>query len=156
MPGSGRQFGAGNQAGKGFGRPKGSGRIQICKEWAEKKGFKKLIDLAEGKYEQDGKLKAAGWAPNPVRPASLVWVGPTAELQFEALKLVLAYGAGKPTESLDLTSGGETLSDWALQYFGAINSNGADPDHRPLNGDNGNGNGGSDSGLRGVPDEGTP
>lgn len=97
-------FQLGNTYGKG--RPKGSKRNEICKAYAEKYGFKKLIAIAEGKghryREYNGRL---------------VEVGPDSGIQFEALKLILAYGFGKPTESIDLSTGGESLADWAIQHF---------------------------------------
>jgi hypothetical protein len=108
-------FKAGNTYGKG--RPKGSGKIQILKDYSEKYGFKKLISIAEGSghgyYEHNGRL---------------IEHGPNASIQFEALKLILAYGCGKPTEYHDFTTGGETLSDWAVRYFGADGQSGSRAD----------------------------
>lgn len=158
MPGNGRPFEKGNKAGVGHGRPKGSGRIQICAEFAEKEGFEILLNLARGKYkDQHGKIRTAGWAaPDPKQPARIVWIGPSQELSFDALKLALAYGKGKPTEFVDISSGGQSLSEWANEWFasaspsanGHTNGNG----HGPA-APNGNGNG---PGLLPVPGEDTP
>lgn len=83
-------FQPGNRLGQG--RPKGSGRNQIIREWCEQKGIQKLLDVAEGKghtfREYNGRV---------------VEIGPNENLQFEALKLALAYGMGKPTEMVEIT-----------------------------------------------------
>ena len=92
------KFQPGNKHGKG--RPRGSGLVQICKDYAQAKGWQKLIDLAEGKGYKVGTLNG-----------KVVEIGPSLELQFEALKLCLAYGHGKPTEHVDFTTGGDTLAD---------------------------------------------
>lgn len=147
----GRPFQANNQAAKGHGRPRGSGRIQICTEFADKEGFALLIALAKGQYKgPDGKLRSAGWAaPDKSKPSRIVWIGPSSELSFDALRLVLAYGKGKPTEFIDVSSGGQSLSDWASEFFGSI----------PIPNSNGNGHGtaangnGDDPGLHTISGE---
>jgi hypothetical protein len=83
------QFQPGNKFGKG--RPKGSGLVQKCTDWIEKKGWDKLIEIAEGKGHA---FKLHG--------GKVIEVGPSEELQFEALKLIAAYGKGKPRETVDL------------------------------------------------------
>ena len=113
MPGSGKPFGQGNQASKGHGRPKGSGHVEICKRWAEEKGWQKLIDLADGKGFQEEFVENG-----------TAHLGPDYKVQLDACKILLAYGFGRPTESIDLTSGGQTVTDWARQYFGTIGTNG--------------------------------
>lgn len=147
MAGNGRPFQANNQAAKGHGRPRGSGRIQVCTEFAEQEGFAMLIALAKGKYAgPDGNLRTAGWAaPDKSKPSRIVWIGPSQELSYDALKLVLAYGKGKPTEFVDLSSGGQSLFDWAVESFGgstngngvhtAGNGNGDAPGVPPLSGE---------------------
>jgi len=98
-------FQPGNKLGKG--RPKGSTRPEICRQFAEEQGFDRLISLAKG-FTADG--KKAGWAaPDPKKPERLIWVGPSEELQFEALKLAIAYGAGKPTESHEVAVTGRLV-----------------------------------------------
>jgi hypothetical protein len=80
-------FQPGNKLGVGYGRPKGSSRPMIIREWVEREGWQKLIDLARGKghgfRQHDGKV---------------VEIGPKIEVQLEAMKLAFAYGFGKPTE----------------------------------------------------------
>lgn len=82
-------FQPGNTFGKG--RPKGSGLVQQCTDWIEKKGWTKLIEIAEGKGHS---FKIHG--------GKIIEVGPSEELQFEALKLIAAYGKGKPHESVEI------------------------------------------------------
>lgn len=120
------QFQTGNSYGKG--RPRGSKLNELCKKFAKEEGFERLIERAKGFYrDSNDQIRKAGWAEK--KPAKgkgvgrLVWVGPSDESQFEALKLALAYGAGKPTESVDVTSNGESLAEWAFQHF-AIRGNG--------------------------------
>lgn len=88
MPGRGRPFEKGHPGGPG--RPKGSGRVELCRKFAEQEGFQKLIDIAKGIGYRVGTVNG-----------KFVEVGPTRELQFEALKLALAYGYGKPTELVE-------------------------------------------------------
>lgn len=79
-----------------------------CKEFAEKEGFERLIGIARGasyRVDRDGKE---------------IDLNPSLELIFEALKLLLAYGAGKPAQLLNVTHNVDSLADWAHQYFGAI------------------------------------
>lgn len=68
----GKPFEPGNKFGKG--RPKGSGFVARCRAWADQKGWDKLEKWADG---EDGKLA------------------------FEATKLLLAYGYGKPVAEID-------------------------------------------------------
>jgi hypothetical protein len=104
MPGIGRPFEKGHAGGPG--RPKGSSRPEICRRFAEEEGFQKLIDIAKGVGYKVGTING-----------KFTEVGPSRELQFEALKLAIAYGYGKPTESVDLTSNGNTLYDWLDNRF---------------------------------------
>lgn len=83
-------FQPGNKFGKG--RPKGSGRIQECTKYAEEHGLQKLIELSQG----------VGCYRRVISQGRVLKI-PNDELAFEALKLVLAYGLGKPTEKVDLT-----------------------------------------------------
>ena len=83
-------FAKGNKLSKG--RPKGSGMVQIARDWAVKKGWVKLIEIAEGK----------GWRVENII-GGFREIGPTLQLQLEATKLLLAYGIGKPTERHEIT-----------------------------------------------------
>jgi hypothetical protein len=101
-------FQPGNKLAVGRGRPKGSGKSQIAKEWAETKGLAKLQEIAEWPDEgvqvhpDSGRVIPKGWSR---------------ELQFEALKLMLAYGLGKPTERHELSNAdGEPLVVEIVKY----------------------------------------
>src|SRR5258708_5560006 len=96
-------FQPGNKIGKG--RPKGSGYVQFCREWAERKGWTRLIDLAQGKGFT---VKGAG----PKRES--LFVQPDPKVQLSAIQTLLAYAYGKPSEKLDITSGGVSIRDWFL------------------------------------------
>ena len=87
------QFEPGNQYGKG--RPKGSGYVEECQRWAEAGGWTRLFGWADGK---------SGAAKNM-------------KLQFEALRLILAYGYGKPKEITESKING--LGDLAEQLKAA-------------------------------------
>jgi len=76
------RFGPGNKFGKG--RPKGSSYIQVCREWAESEGWSRLISWAKGQ-SGDGKLSK--------------------ELQFQAMKMLMEYGYGKPRQQMDIDHG---------------------------------------------------
>lgn len=101
------QFEAGNTLGKG--RKKGSGRNQVFVEWANRVGVKKLLEIAEEKDIKYGLDKNG----------KVVRVGHSEALCFDALKLALAYGLGKPTEHVDVTSGGDTFYDFLRGQFPA-------------------------------------
>ncbi len=73
------KFGQGNQFAKGHGRPKGSSYVSICQEWAEKRGWKQLMDWADGKTTDKR------------------------ELQFDATKTLIEYGYGKPRQAVDVS-----------------------------------------------------
>jgi hypothetical protein len=75
-------FQKGNTFGKG--RPKGSGFVLRCRDWADSKGWDKLEAWADG---DDGKLA------------------------FEATKLLLAYGYGKPVSEIDLAGAIESTEN---------------------------------------------
>ena len=77
-------FTKGNQLAKGKGRPKGSSYIQICQQWAEKEGWQLLIDTARGKKY-----------PGESKPA------------IAAAQILIAYGYGKPKETVDVNLGGD-------------------------------------------------
>ncbi len=106
MPG--RPFKRGNNAAAGHGRPKGSSRVLICQEFAEKEGFQRLIEIARGQSYR------------VLRDGKEIELNPDLDLIFEALKLLLAYGIGKPAQLLNVTHKVESLADWAHQYFEAI------------------------------------
>ncbi len=108
MPG--RPFKAGNTAAVGHGRPKGSSRVLTCKEFAEKEGFQRLIGIARGQNYC------------VVRDGKEIELSPSLDLIFEALKLLLAYGIGKPAQLLNVTHNVDSLADWAHQYFGGNRS----------------------------------
>ncbi len=84
-------FEPGNRLAVGHGRPKGSSKPALIRKWAEEKGIEKLIELAEGKGHT--------WRQYNGR---LVEVGPSHSTQMEALKLALAYGLGRPVETIDM------------------------------------------------------
>jgi hypothetical protein len=67
------RFQSGNKFSKG--RPKGSGFVLRCRDWADRKGWDKLEKWAAG----------------------------NSKLAFEATKLLLAYGYGKPVAEIDLS-----------------------------------------------------
>ncbi len=90
--GHGRPFQKNNKAAVGHGRPKGSSHILVCREWAEKKGWAKLIDWADGKDYQVG-----------LKDGRMITLGPPLELQFQATKTLLEYGYGKPTQAIHQT-----------------------------------------------------
>ena len=129
-------FQPGNTHGKG--RPKGTQLNEVCKAFADAEGIPRLIEWAKGGFRNaHGQLQAAGWSQpkdgkgKPI--GALRWAGPSYELQFEALKLALAYGLGKPRNPVDLTSDGETL-------FGFLRGIPVPSTNGHSNG-NGNGNG---------------
>ena len=144
-------FQPGNKYGQG--RPKGSTYNEICKQFAEKEGVARLVEWAKGTFRNaHGQVQAAGWSQpkdtNGKPKGRLVWAGPDYSLQFEALKLVLAYGLGKPRNPVDITSGGQTLTDWANEWFGYAAANGNGNGHH-----NGNGDGGDRPEFRSFPGE---
>ena len=100
------QFTEGNKAAQGHGRPKGSGYNQECRRWASEIGFKKLIEIAEGRHTKYAKI--AGRVHT---------VGFTEDQQLDAIKTVIAYGHGKPPASIDITSGGDTFFDFLRKQF---------------------------------------
>jgi hypothetical protein len=71
------RFQAGNPGGPG--RPKGSYLNSQAKQWAEKGGIDLLLRIAQGK--DNGWSKAHRW---------------------DAIKLALAYGIGKPREAVEI------------------------------------------------------
>jgi len=87
----GRPFQKGNQAGKGHGRPPGPTYVNICREWAEKNGWARLIGWANG----DG-YKAG------IKDGKFIEIGPDMDLQFQAAKTLIEYGYGKPRQAVDL------------------------------------------------------
>jgi hypothetical protein len=76
---------------RGRGRPKGSSKPAWLKEWAEKKGLPKLLALAEGKGFSEFR-----------EGRRILSVGPDYSIQFEAIRLALAYAIGKPRETIDM------------------------------------------------------
>ena len=82
------RFSKGNPGGPG--RPKGSNFVSICREWAEKKGWDKLISLADGKDYKIG-----------LKDGRVVEVGPNQDLQFQAMKTLIEYGYGKPSQAVE-------------------------------------------------------
>src|SRR5262245_1266172 len=78
-------FQPGNKAAVGHGRPKGSSKAAMFREWCEEKGIARLFELAEG----------IGHAFE-LRNGKIVEVGPNYGIQLEALRLALAYGLGRP------------------------------------------------------------
>lgn len=73
------RFQPGNAGGPG--RPRGSYLLPQAKQWAEIGGVRLLLRLADGK--EKGWSKATRW---------------------DAIKLALAYGLGKPREALEITA----------------------------------------------------
>lgn len=70
---------------KSPGRPKGSGKSALFREWALGTGIQKLFDIAEG--------KGHGYK---IHGQKILEVGPTVGVQLEAIRLALAYGLGRP------------------------------------------------------------
>jgi hypothetical protein len=87
-------FQPGNKLAQGHGRPS---KNPLLAAWCLETGVQKLIDLAEGKGHAFREFKGR-----------FVELGPNRQLQFEALKLALAYGIGKPTEIVEI---GRAASD---------------------------------------------
>ena len=69
------KFQPGNKFGQG--RPRGPMFVQSCREWADQNGWQKLEKMAE--------------SDNP-------------RIALEAIKVLLAYGYGKPKESVEVYS----------------------------------------------------
>jgi hypothetical protein len=61
--------------------------VGVCREWAEAKGWTRLIEWAEGKGYKVG-----------LHNGKIYKSGPSIELQFEATKLLIEYGFGKPMQ----------------------------------------------------------
>ena len=87
-------FKKGNKCGVGHGRPKGSNWITLCRDWAEKKGWYRLINMAEGK----------GYSVE-ISHGRTVEIGPSLELQYQATRTLLEYGYGKPSQHVQLEAG---------------------------------------------------
>lgn len=85
----GKPFEKGNKAGKGAGRPKGSSYVTICQEMANATEWERLGAWAAGK--ENGKR--------------VPWV-----LRKYANQTILAYGFGKPRESIDLTNSDRSIA----------------------------------------------
>ncbi len=102
MPG--RPFKSGNTAAVGHGRPKGSSRILTCKEFAEKEGFQRLIEIARGESYR------------VVRNGKEVTLDPSLDLIFESIKLLLAYGIGKPAQVHEISADVNSIADWIQQF----------------------------------------
>lgn len=100
-------FQKGNKYGKG--RPKGSGYVQICRDYAVKKGWKKLIEMADGKG-----YKVA------MQNGRILEVGPDHKLQFEALKTILAYGVGKPRETMEIVGDDNEFTNYSTRDIATI------------------------------------
>lgn len=87
------KFAKGNPGGPG--RPRGSGHVDICRQWAEVRGWQKLIDTADGKGYKVG-----------LKNGRVVEIGPSQELQLQALKIALEYGYGKPHQAVEVSGDG--------------------------------------------------
>ena len=70
---------------RGKGRPKGSGKAQLFREFATEHAIPRLFDFALG--------KGHGYK---IHGQKIIEVGPSATLQLDAIKLILAYGLGRP------------------------------------------------------------
>ena len=91
-------FVKGNKGGPG--RPRGSSYVDICRKWAEQRGWKRLIDIADGKefdqlvsMGQDGEGRA-------FQPGD-------SKVQIAAMKILIEYGYGKPRETVDVNMSGD-------------------------------------------------
>lgn len=87
------RFEKGNAGGPG--RPRGPRLIPQLTSWCDKKGIDKLINLADGVGYRIGVVNG-----------KVTEIGPSRELQFEALKLAFLYGKGKPTEYREIAGAG--------------------------------------------------
>jgi hypothetical protein len=67
------------------GRPRGSGKANLFRDFATAEAIPRLFDFALG--------KGHGYK---IHGQKIIEVGPSAALQLEAIKLVLAYGLGRP------------------------------------------------------------
>ncbi len=95
----------------GKGRPKGSGYVQRCTRYADKKAWGQLERLAEGKrpldpkeekkaIKEEGGLIPIGDSENTVSPIQNDI--PSAKLSQAARKLIIQYGCGMPRVAVDL------------------------------------------------------
>ena len=92
------KFQQGNTFSKG--RPKGSGYVDRCKKWAEKKGWNILERLAEGKRPLDPKaLKQAVKEEGSGNVANDL---PENRLRYHAARTLIEYGFGKPKQVLEV------------------------------------------------------
>lgn len=97
MPG--RPFEKGNPGGPG--RPKGSGYIRRCAEWADKFGFAFLERVAEGSEKV------------PDRRGNLI--APSLQERLTAATYIIERGYGKPRQCSDISIegvAGEVYRDW--------------------------------------------
>ncbi len=76
-----------------------------CKEFAEREGYQRLIGLARGESYR------------VTRNGQDVDLYPDLDLIFESLKLLMAYGIGKPAQLLNVTHNVESLADWVAVHF---------------------------------------
>ena len=70
----------GNKYAVGRGRPPGPSHVEICRKWAIKEGWHVLIKMAKDSSEKT--------------------------IQFQATKLLLAYGFGQPPQGVTLSGNG--------------------------------------------------
>lgn len=103
------KFEKGNKLSKG--RAKGSGYVDRCKKWADKKGWGILERVAEGKrplgkkdeakaIKEEGGLVETG---NPkVKLSPIQNDLPSSKLSILAARTLIEYGFGKPRVAVDL------------------------------------------------------
>lgn len=88
----GKPFEKGHPGGPG--RPKGSGRNEFCRKWAEKHGLAFLARVAEGKEMERG------------RPVDV-------KTRVDAAKYLIDHGLGKAPQAVE-HSGGEMPVEFTL------------------------------------------
>ncbi len=91
----GHRFGKGNKFSKG--RPKGSGNVEVAREWVVKYGWKKLFAWANGNPYVSGVDIEKDRKTGQLKKINRYSI-PQESTQADALKLIFAYGIGKPTE----------------------------------------------------------
>lgn len=90
MAARGKPFQKGNKASVGHGRPPGSSYVDICRKWADSKGWDRLINWAEGQGYKAG-----------LKDGKFIEIGPDMDLQFQAAKTLIEYGYGKPKQAME-------------------------------------------------------
>lgn len=95
-------FAKGNPGGPG--RPKGSGRNQKCKEWAEKVGLDFLMRVAEGKEKE----------PFVTDEGKVIKVPMSSKVRITAATYLIDHGLGKAPQAVEHS--GEGGGDIVIKF----------------------------------------